>query len=140
MGDKVSAIRLNLLKIANLTKEKTAAYAERLDDLNLSHVLPWMVPWQVATFHYRAARYEEAYPFSQDAFEKAQYCAGRHQYILLNQYIELAAKNDKWRDFKKGIEWATYLGFEVRWLRQDEPTEEKLQFVFEMMKKAVYSI
>jgi hypothetical protein len=98
-----------------------------------------MVPWQVATFYYRAEQYKEAYPFIQEAFEKAKYCAGGHQYLLLNQYIELAAKNDKWRDFKRGIEWATSLGFEVRWLRQDEPTEEKLLSVFEIMKKAVYA-
>ncbi|MDP2678863.1 MAG: hypothetical protein Q8O85_09090 [Rhodoferax sp.] len=131
---------LALQKSADLSNEKTAAYAERLNDLELGHVLPWIVPWQQATYHYRAERYLDAYPFIQDAFEKAQYCAGRHQYLLVNQYIELAAKNDKLRDFKRGIEWATYLGLEVRWLRQDEPTEEKLQFVFEIMKKAVYSI
>jgi hypothetical protein len=52
---------------------------------------------------------------------------------LLSQYIELAAKNDKWRDFNRGIEWTTYLGFKVRWLRQVEKTEEKLLFVFELM-------
>jgi hypothetical protein len=131
---------LALRKSADLSIEKTEAYAARLDDLGLRHVLPWMLPWQLATYYYRAERYEDAYPFIQEAFEKAQYCAGGHQYLLLNQYIELAAKNDKWRDFKRGIEWATYLGFEVRWLRQDEPTEENLQFVFEIMKKAVYAV
>lgn len=130
---------LALRKSVDLSIEKIEAYAARLDDRGLRHVLPWMLPWQRATHHYRAERYDNAYPFIQEAFEKAQYCAGGHQYLLLNQYIELAAKNDKWRDFKRGIEWATYLGFEVRWLRQEEPTEEKLQFVFEIMKKAVYA-
>ncbi len=130
---------LALRKSTALSIEKIAAYAARLDDCGLRHVLPWMLPWQLATYHYRAERYEDAYPFIQEAFEKAQYCAGGHQYLLLNQYIELAAKNDKWRDFKRGIEWATYLGFGVRWLRKDEPTEEKLLFVFEIMKKAVYA-
>ncbi|NMM29444.1 MAG: hypothetical protein HHJ12_19735 [Glaciimonas sp.] len=130
---------LALRKSADLNIEKIEAYAARLDDCGLRHVLPWMVPWQLATYHYRAERYNDAYTFIRDAFEKAKYCAGRHQYILLNQYIELAAKNDKWRDFKRGIEWATYLGFDVRWLRQDEPTTEKLRIVFEIMKKAVYA-
>jgi hypothetical protein len=128
-----------LRKNSDLSIDKIEEYAARLDDCGLSHVLPWMVPWQKATYHYRAERYEDAYPFIQDAFEKAQYCAGRNQYLLLNKYIELAAKNNKWRDFKRGIEWATYLGFEVRWLRQDEPTDENLQFVYEVMKKAVYT-
>ncbi|HAL39090.1 MAG TPA: hypothetical protein DCP03_13680 [Polaromonas sp.] len=61
----------------------------------------------MTSYHYRAERYEEAYPFIQEAFDKAQYCAGGNQYLLLNQYIELAEENDKWRDFKRGIEWAT---------------------------------
>jgi hypothetical protein len=88
-----------LRKIPNLSIDKIEKYAARLDDCGLSHVLPWMVPWQKATYHYRAKRYEDAYPFIQDAFEKAQYCAGRNQYLLLNKYIELAAKNDNRRDF-----------------------------------------
>lgn len=131
---------LALRKSPELNIGKIEAYAKSLDDQRLRLVLEWMVPWQMATYHYRAERYEAAYPFIQDAFEKAQYCAGGNQYLLVNQYIELAAKNDKWRDFKRGIEWATYLGIEIRWLRKDEPTQENLQFVFEIMKKAVYAV
>ena len=131
---------LALRKRPEINIEKIEAYAKSLDEKRLRHVLEWMVPWQMATYHYRAERYAVAYPFIQDAFEKAQYCAGSHQYLLVNQYIELAAKNDKWRDFKRGIEWATYLGIEVRWLRKDDPTQEKLGFFFEVMKKAVYAV
>jgi hypothetical protein len=131
---------LALRKSSEINTEKIEAYAKSLDDQSLRHVLEWMVPWQMATYYYCAERYEAAYPFIKDAFEKAQYCAGGHQYLLVNQFIELAAKNDKWRDFKRGIEWATYLGIETRWLRKDEPTQENLQFVFEIMKKAVYAV
>ncbi|MDQ3058896.1 MAG: hypothetical protein M3R45_05165 [Pseudomonadota bacterium] len=129
-----------LQKSTDLSIEKIEEYAARLDNSKLCHVLPWMVSWQRATYHYRAERYEDAYPFIKESFEKAQYCAGKNQYLLINQYIELAAKNDKWKDFKKGIEWATYLGFEVRWLRKDEPTDEKLKCVFAIMKKARYAV
>lgn len=131
---------LALKKSPEMNIEKIEAYAKNLDKQRLRNLLEWMVPWQMATYHYRAERYGVAYPFIQDAFEKAQYCAGGHQYPLVNQYIELAAKNDKWRDFKRGIEWATYLGIEIRWLRKDEPTQEKLEFVFAIMKKAVYAV
>lgn len=130
---------LALRKSVDLDVQKIEAYASHLDDRELRDVLSWMVPWLWATYHYRAERYKDAYPFIKDAFKKAQYCAGHHQYLLLNQFIELAAKNDKWRDFTRGIEWATYLGFEVRWLRKDPPTQENLLFVFEIMKKAVYA-
>lgn len=131
---------LALRKSPEINTEKIEAYARNLDDQSLRRVLEWMIPWQMATYHYRAERYEAAYPFIKDAFEKAQYCAGANQYLLVNQYIELAAKNDKWRDFKRGIQWAAYLGIEIRWLRKDEPTQENLQFVFEIMKKAVYAV
>jgi hypothetical protein len=131
---------LELSKSTDFSIEKIKKYEKHLDSCGLSHVLPWMAPWQHAIYYYRAEQYEKAYPFIKDAFEKARYCAGNKQYTLLNQYIELAAKNDKWQDFKKGIEWATYLGFEVRWLRKDEQTEEKLKFVFYMMQRARYAV
>ena len=131
---------LALRKSVDISTEKIEAYAVRLDSIGLRHLLPWMVPWQVATFFYRAERYEDAYPFIKEAFQKAQYCAGSHQYMLLNQYIELSAKNNQWRDFNRGVEWATYLGFEVRMLRQQERTKENLRSVFEFMQKTVWAI
>jgi hypothetical protein len=72
------------------------------------------------------------------AFNDAKYRARQNQYYLVNQYVEVAAKNDMWKYFKKGIEWAQYLGIEIRWLRNDEPTEEKLKYVYEMMKIVSY--
>lgn len=71
-------------------------------------------------------------------FNNAKYRVGQNQYDLVNQYVEVAAKNDMWKCFKKGIEWAQYLGIEIRWLRNDEPTEEKLKYVYEMMKLVSY--
>jgi hypothetical protein len=56
----------------------------------------------------------------------------------VNQYVEVAAKNDDRRRFKKGLEWAKYLGIRVRWLRDDEPTEEKLDYAYFMLKIARY--
>ncbi|HGE1972739.1 TPA: hypothetical protein ACGKFT_005527 [Pseudomonas aeruginosa] len=77
-------------------------------------------------------------PHFQAAFENAKYRAGKNQYKLVNQYVEVAAKNDDRRGFKKGIEWAQYLDIKVRWLRDDEPTEEKLDYVCYMLKIARY--
>lgn len=68
-----------------------------------------------------------------------RYRAGGSQYLLVNQFVELAAKTDRWKSFKKGVEWALYLGISIRWLRDQEPTEESLQFVFAMMQKATYA-
>jgi hypothetical protein len=60
---------------------------------------------------------------------------------LVNQYIESCAKADKWRDFKKGIAWANYLGIEVRWLRgMDDESDETLRGIFELFKKIRYAV
>lgn len=128
-----------LRKSADLSISSVEAYRTRLEDYGLIDALAWMIPWLQSTYHYRRGQYGEAYPFMRDAYERAQYCAGANQYKLVNQYIELCAKSDKWKEFTHAIRWARYLGIEVRWLRKNPPTQENLDFVFEVMKKAVYS-
>lgn len=113
-------------------------YAFKVKALGLEEHLCWMEPWLRAVYHYRKEDYKAAMSYYQTAFEIAKYRAGRQQYDLVNQYIEVAAKNGNKRRFKKGIEWAQYLGIKVRWLRDDEPTEEKLNFVYGMLKMARY--
>lgn len=129
---------LDLQKSFELSLSRIDAYRTRLENRGLMDKLSWMVPWQQSTFYYREGRYTEAYPFIQAAYERAQYCAGAKQYELVNRYIELSAKNDKWKAFTQGIRWATYLGIEVRLLRKSEPTKEKLEFVYESLKRIVY--
>lgn len=114
-------------------------YEATLTRSDLTARLAWMVPWLRGVVRYRQEKYRAAFPYFEQAFVRAKYSAGRNQYKLVNQYIELAAKVDRWGSFKKGVEWANYLRLSVRWLRDDEPTEEKLRFVFEMMKRAQYA-
>lgn len=113
-------------------------YAAQVTAYGLEELLCWMVPWLRAVFYYRQKCFQVAMGYFQTAFENAKYRAGENQYKLVNQYIEVSAKNDNRKGFKKGVEWAQYLGLEIRWLRKDEPTEEKLDFVFHMMKIARY--
>ena len=113
-------------------------YASRVAAYGLNDQLCWMEPWLRGVYHYRKEEFEAALPHFQTAFGKAKYRAGENQYKLVNQYAEVTAKNDDRRGFKKGIEWAQYLGIKVRWLRDDEPTEEKLDYVYYMLKIARY--
>ncbi|MCV4342647.1 hypothetical protein [Pseudomonas capsici] len=113
-------------------------YAAQVAAYGLDEQLCWMVPWLRGVYHYRKEEFGAAMPHLQAAFENAKYRAGKNQYKLVNQYVEAAAKNDDRRGFKKGIEWAQYLGIKVRWLRDDEPTEEKLDYVYFMLKLARY--
>lgn len=125
-------------KSRDLSLSGIEAYRIRLENLELTETLPWMVPWQRSTYCYRERKYSEAYKFIREAYERARYCAGAHQYLLVNQYIELAAKNDKWKEFTQGVHWASYLGIEVRWLRDKSATKANLEFVFEILKRAEY--
>ena len=131
-------VGFDLKKNPELTETQIDHYEQALKTSDVERVLPWMVPWLRAVLFYRREEFESAYPWFQLAFEQAKYCAGSHQYKLVNQYVEVCAKTDRWKDFKKGIDWAQYLNIEIRWLRQDEPTDERLDYVFWMLKRANY--
>lgn len=114
-------------------------YEYELHDRNLSSCLGWLASWLRAVARYRAEDYRAAFDYIEEAFQCAKYRAGKHQYKLVNQYVELAAKVGSWKSFTKGIAWARYLGLQVRWLRDKDPTEENLRFVFATMKVARYA-
>lgn len=114
------------------------AYDAEIQAKGLSASLKWMVHWNRGVLCYKKQDDEKAFIHIQKAFELAKYSAGNRQYEIVNQYIELAAKNDSWKSFKKGIAWASYLGIPVRFLRDNEPTDDNLRGVFDLMKKVRY--
>ncbi len=127
-----------LKKNSNCSDEHIDRYLRAIQQDGLASHLNWMERWLRAVVRYRNGDYESAFYHIEYAFEQAKYRAGGNQYLLVNQFIELAAKTDRWKSFKKGIEWARYLGISIRWLRDREPDEEALQFVFAIMQKANY--
>ncbi|GGX23158.1 hypothetical protein [Undibacterium macrobrachii] len=130
---------LDLKNRPNTSVEEIESFENALSNSGIEPLLPWILPWIKGTFHYRRQEYDLAFPFLTDAFDSAKYCAGGQQYKLVNQFVELAAKNDKKSDFERGISWARYVGVEIRHLRSNEMTEVNLNSVFEIMKKAVYA-
>lgn len=127
------------LKKCNLTTHASIdVYETEVKEKGLTPSLEWMVHWNRAVVYYKNRQDQEAFMHIQKAFELARYAAGKNQYAIVNQYIELAAKNDSWKVFKKGVFWADYLGLSVRWLRGNEPTEDNLRATFELMKKGRY--
>lgn len=80
----------------------------------------------------------EAMRYFKAAFTQAKYWAGENQNKLVNQYLEACAKNNRKGKFKKSLEWANYLGIQVRWLRDQEQTEENIAFVSYILQKALY--
>lgn len=129
---------LDLKKNSSTTDTNVDAYEAEVKEKGLTTSQEWMVHWNRAALCYKKEQDEEAFIHIQKAFDLAKYSAGKNQYQIVNQYIELAAKNNSWKSFKKGVAWASYLGLSVRWLRNDEPTEENLRGVFELMKRVRY--
>jgi len=141
MPDGFAQVVLNGLELKSnpeLSDVEIDHYANGIVRHGFEHHLHWMVPWLRASVRYRSEDYEAAFAYIETAFECAKYCAGNKQYQLVNQYIELAAKTDRWICFKKGVEWAQYLGLSVRWLRDREPSMDNLKDTFEMMKRVQY--
>jgi hypothetical protein len=124
----------------NATDGDIDRYQRHLQSCGIAHLMPWLVPWLRAIQLYRQDKFESAFEHFKSAFDLAKYCAGNNQYQLVNQYVEVCAKVDRWRDFKKGIEWARYLHLEIRHLRRREPTDENLRSAFALMKRVVYAV
>ncbi len=120
-------------RIASLSQAE--GFEKELKDKGFEEVLGWLSDWCYANFYYRREDNENANVFYKKAFTKAKYSAGRHQYKLVNQYIESCAKNNKYMDMKKAVAWANYLGIEVRWLRgwDDPESEESLKSLFNLV-------
>ncbi|MBT0727614.1 hypothetical protein HGT73_09490 [Rosenbergiella australiborealis] len=124
----------DLKKSIITTEADVAAYEAEMRDNQLLNGLQWMVHWNRALIHYRKHEDKEAFRHIEKAFEVAQYSAGKNQYEIVNQFIELAAKNNNWKSFKNGVLWANYLGIRGRWLSNYELTDENLRHAFNIMK------
>jgi hypothetical protein len=131
----------NVRKNSKLTLADISKYERKLNNSNLTGHLAWLFNWIYATYYYRKEQDNLALPYYKKAFELAKYTAGSEQYLLVNQYIESCAKNDKKRDFKKGIAWANYLGIKVRWYRSlKDESDEALEMTYAYLKMARYAL
>jgi hypothetical protein len=131
----------NVRKNAALTLSDISKYENLIQRNNLTDHLAWLLNWIYATYYYRKEQDKLAFPYYKKSFEQAKYSAGAEQYLLVNQYIESCAKNDKKRDFKKGIAWANYLGIKVRWYRNLKgESDEALEITYTYLKMGRYAL
>ena len=130
---------LELLKPScDLTEQQIDRFLLCIEEDDLLSELTWLERWIRAVYYYRRGDYQVAFAYIDTAFHTAKYRAGKAHYELVNFYLELAAKTSRWKDFKKGVAWSSYLDIPVRWLRDKEPTESNLRSAFEILKLAVY--
>lgn len=131
---------LGLAKDRSLTVELINNYEAGLQRSGMEALLPWMVPWLRFVVCYRKQDDVNAWHWIEQAFSAARYRAGAQQHQVVNHYIEQAVKMAKRVAIRKGVHWARYIGVEVRWLRDREPTDENLDMMMQVFSRARYPI
>lgn len=131
---------LQLAEDRELTGQQIDEYDASLQASDARALLPWMVPWLRFLNCYRSHDDTAAWTWISDAYKQARYRAGSKQYKIVNQYIELAAKVGDRVAFRKGVNWARYVGIDVRWLRDKDPTPENIDFAMEVFRRSRYSV
>lgn len=116
--------------LQDLTLEDVNSYHEEMSCASVAGRLPWLVEWLKGIVFYRSADYAASSVHYTQAFKLAKYSAGDLQYLLVNQYLEVMAKTNRWLDFKQGALWASYLDLPVRWLRDRGPTDANIRKAF----------
>ena len=120
------------------TFEDVDAFASRLRENGLGEVLCWMPPWLRFIRAYRAGDHELAWTSIEQAYEFARYRAGRPQYEIVNQFVEMAAKRNDTATFRKAVHWARYIGLEIRWIRKSPLTRKNLDAAMTILAHATY--
>ncbi|MCW2293112.1 hypothetical protein M2262_003162 [Pseudomonas sp. BIGb0408] len=131
--DELMAEASAMRKAGSTTLADVDAFEQRMTKADLAKRAPWMFHWLRAVVLYRADEFDAAVEHYTAAFQLGRYSAGDYQYRLMNQYLEVMAKTNRWLPFKQGAFWAYYLGLEVRHLRDSEPTDENIRFAYTML-------
>lgn len=122
-----------LKKAANTSLDDVLKFGAELARSPVAGQLPWLTPWLEAVCHYRTGDYEEAWKRSKEAFMAGRYRAGKNQYLLTNQYLELSAKTKRWRAFKSAYDWANYVGIRVRWAGDNQASQEGMESAYAIL-------
>jgi hypothetical protein len=131
---------LELWKKSDLREEQIDAYEERLKSRSSDQLIPWITHWLRFLVSYRRGDDAAAWRHIALAYEHAKYRAGSNQYKIVNHYIEMAAKAQDRVAFRKGVNWARYLGISVRWIRDNDASQENLDFAMAMLRQARYGV
>lgn len=126
---------LALRQSAELSPKAIDQWAAKAGQSTARVLLPWMEPWLRGTILSRADHPELALPHFIAAFERARYCAGARQYLIVNQLVQIAARALDRKAFDRAVAWASYAGIELRLLRGAEPTPAALDNLFEIQSR-----
>lgn len=131
---------VKLRKLPDLSVDRIEAYKKRIDAAGQSGTLSWLVEWMYATYFYRRNEHRAAYPHYRKAFDLAKHSIGEDTYLLINQYAESCAKNDKRNEFSQVIRWANHNGVKIRWYRGEDDHDKAIELAYTFLKMASYPV
>ncbi|SFG30120.1 hypothetical protein [Neptunomonas qingdaonensis] len=127
-----------LRKTRDLEESAINAFEQRLQQKSLNYALGWYVSWLYSVMYYRQESFEKAHRHCKKAYQQVKYSGGNRHYPLVNLYIELCAKTKQKKAFRKAIAWAHYIGMRVRWVGNENPTEEELDVAYTFFQNGIY--
>lgn len=126
---------IELASNPGISSDDVVRYTENLCSQGLTPHMPWMKPWLIAVVLRIQGDLPAALLHAEDAFESAKYCAGKYQRDLLLEFLNLSAANSSWKQFKKGVEWARYLGLVIDGVPFRTMSNEDIRAVYERRKR-----
>lgn len=128
-----------LLLVNDYDSEKFEKLVTQVKASGSNETLRWLLLWIKAENELRNKKSEEAFELFKKAFEEAKYSAGNKQYKLVNKYISICAKQNKFKAFKKGVAWANFIGLDIRILRSIDDfnyqDSKHIEQAFDLFKK-----
>ncbi len=117
----------------NSSLNQVRVYKERVEKSSWSTALSWLAEWNEGSLHMRNGDQKLAHKHLGNAFGLGKYCAGDRQKPLVQGYLEVCAKVQSWKDFKKAFAWARYLQIPVRlWDSEWEESMENVKTLYTM--------
>jgi len=129
-------VGLELRKNPAMSVESLSSFERQVKASEVEHLLDWLVPWLHAIRYNWQGKYDLAFPYIQDAFNRAKYCAGGNQRGIIKLLLTVAAKCKKRVAFKRGVMWAQYMHIDFPWLRQGNLSDEDIDYLFEDMQES----
>lgn len=131
---------MRLRSSGDATSADIQSFEKLLDANRLTDALCWMPAWLRFQQAYRREDYLAAWEAISQAYESAKYRAGRAQYEIVNQYVEMAAKCGTTQDFRQSVTWARYIGLPIRWIRDRPLSAINLEFAKAVLQRATYNV
>jgi hypothetical protein len=124
----------------NSSLNQVRAYKASVEKSSWLTALSWLAEWNEGSLYMRNGDHKQAHKHLGNAFELGKYCAGDRQEKLIQDYLDVCAKVQSWKDFKKAFAWARYLQIPVRlWDKEWEESTENVKALYRIYQQTEFA-